>query len=133
MLSFGVFIANFLILYFKRKLYKIRNHARQRVFSRSLTEFYNYKIVFRFKMKEHGSWYQRGFWDWIDIHYYYDYIIKRQQHAEAIFDDSMTTMFEKVKKKYAICIICVSLTDFREPASSVLSICSIILNPTTIL
>jgi hypothetical protein len=26
-------------------------------------------------------------------------------------------MFEKVKKKYDICIICVSLTDFREPPS----------------
>jgi hypothetical protein len=26
-------------------------------------------------------------------------------------------MFEKVKKKYAICIICVSLTDFPEPPS----------------
>jgi hypothetical protein len=42
---------------------------------------------------------------------------KRQQHAEAIFDDSTTTMFEKVKKKYAICIIWVLVTDFPGPSS----------------
>jgi hypothetical protein len=35
----------------------------------------------------------------ICIHYYYNYIIKRQQHDEAAFDppDSTTTMFEYVK------------------------------------
>jgi hypothetical protein len=37
-----------------------------------------------------------------------------KKHAEAVFDDSTFTMFEKVKKKYAICIICVSLTNFPE-------------------
>jgi hypothetical protein len=58
----------------------------------------------------------RGFWE-IGIHYYYNYIIKRQHHAKAVFDNSTTTIFEKVKKKYAICIICVSLTHFPEPSS----------------
>jgi hypothetical protein len=43
-------------------------------------------------------------------------IIKRQQHAKAVFDVSTTTMFEK-KKKYVICIIWVSLTDFPEHPS----------------
>jgi hypothetical protein len=51
------------------------------------------------------------------FHYYYNYIIKRQQHAEAVFDDSTIKMFEKVKKKYSIYIICVSLNDFPEPLS----------------
>jgi hypothetical protein len=31
-------------------------------------------------------------------------------------------MFEKVKKKYAICIRCVSLTDFPEPSSIILNL-----------
>jgi hypothetical protein len=44
-------------------------------------------------------------------------IIKRQQHDKAVFDNSTTTIFEKVKKKYAICIISVSLTDLQEPSS----------------
>jgi hypothetical protein len=32
-----------------------------------------------------------------------------------LFNASTTTMFEKFKKNYAICLICVSLTDFPEP------------------
>jgi hypothetical protein len=51
---------------------------------------------------------------WKNIEAETDYIIKRQQHAEAVFDDSTTTMFEKAKKEYAICIICISLTGFPE-------------------
>jgi hypothetical protein len=38
-------------------------------------------------------------------------------------------MFEKVKKKYIACIICVSLTDFPEPSSDLASISSIIFEP----
>jgi hypothetical protein len=53
----------------------------------------------------------------LPIGVYYYYIIKRQQHAKAILKDSITKIFEKVKKKYAICIIWVSLTDFPEPPS----------------
>lgn len=47
------------------------------------------------------------------MHYYYSYIIERQQHAEDILILTIRR-FETVKKKYAICIICVSLTDFQE-------------------
>jgi hypothetical protein len=46
---------------------------------------------------------QEKVWFWeIGIHYYYNYILKRQQHAEAVFGDSTTMMFKNVKKKYAI-------------------------------
>jgi hypothetical protein len=41
-----------------------------------------------------------GFWE-TGIHYYYNKIIKRQQHAKTVFDVSTTTMFDKVKKKFA--------------------------------
>jgi hypothetical protein len=41
-------------------------------------------------------------------------------------------MFEKAKKKYAICIICISLTDLPEPPLVRLQ-CSIILNTKMIL
>jgi hypothetical protein len=33
-----------------------------------------------------------------------------------------TMMIEKVKKKDAICIICISLTDFPEPSSALASV-----------
>jgi hypothetical protein len=42
-------------------------------------------------------------------------------------DNSMTKMFEKVKKN---CVICVSLTDFPGLLSVLGSICSITWNPT---
>jgi hypothetical protein len=44
-------------------------------------------------MKGHRSLDQMGFWE-IGIPYYYNYIIKRQQHANA---ELTTIMFEKVK------------------------------------
>jgi hypothetical protein len=42
-------------------------------------------------------------------------LLKDNDMQKAVFDDSTTTMFEKSKKKYAICIIYVSSTDFPEP------------------
>jgi hypothetical protein len=93
---------------------------------------YNCKIIVGFKMKDHRSWFWRGFWE-IGLHYYYNYIIKRQQHAEAVYTYlTVRRQYDvrKVKRKYSICIICVSFTNFPE-ASSVFG--TIILNPTTIL
>jgi hypothetical protein len=68
------------------------------------------EIVVGFIMKEHRSWDRRGFGE-IGIHYYYNYIIKRQQHAEVVFDDYDV---RKSQEKYVVCIIYVSLTDFPE-------------------
>jgi hypothetical protein len=62
------------------------------------------------------------------IHYYYELLL----YAKAVFNDSTTTMFQKAKKKYVICLICVSLTDFPEP-SSVLPSMFYHFEPTTIL
>jgi hypothetical protein len=47
--------------------------------------------------------------------------LKLKQHAESVFDDSTTIMFKKVEKKNAICIICISLTDFPEPPEGLAS------------
>jgi hypothetical protein len=43
-------------------------------------------IVVGFKLKEQRSYDRRGLWE-IGINYYPNYIIKRQQHAEDVFND----------------------------------------------
>jgi hypothetical protein len=65
-------------------------------------------------MKEHRSQGQRGFWE-ICIHYYYNYVMKRQQRPEVVFDNYDV---RKSQEKYGICITCVSLTGFPGPPST---------------